>query len=67
MGEVVAISHIDKQIILMKADGLASKEICDKVNLTKDAVDQRVARLIKKFNCESILHLYKTMKDGGYI
>lgn len=67
MGEVIAISHIDKQIILMKADGLASKQICDKVNLTEDAINKRVSRLMEKFNCDSLLHLYKTMKDGGYI
>lgn len=67
MGEVIAISNIDKQIILMKAEGLTSKQICDKFDLTKEAVDKRITRLIEKFNCESILHLYKTMKDQGYL
>jgi len=67
MSEALAISHIDKKIILMKAEGLTSKEICDKVDLTKEAVDKRISRLIERFNCESILHLYKTMKEQGYI
>lgn len=67
MGEVIAVSHIDKQIVIMKAEGLASKQISDKVNLTEDAINQRMTRLIKKFNCESMLHLYKTMKENGYI
>lgn len=67
MGEVIAVSHIDKQIILMKAEGLPSKQICDKVNLTEDAVNKRISRLIEKFNCSSALHLYKTMKERGYI
>lgn len=67
MGEVIAISHIDKQIIIMKAEGLPAKQICDKVVLTEDAVKKRISRLIEKFNCKSTLHLYKTMKDQGYI
>lgn len=67
MGEVIAISHIDKQIVLMKSEGMPSKQICDKVNLSEDAINQRMSRLIKKFNCESMLHLYKTMKESGYI
>lgn len=67
MGEIIAISHIDKKIILMKAEGMTSKQICDKVDLTKEAIDKRISRLIDKFRCESILHLYKTMKEQGYI
>lgn len=67
MGEVIAISHIDKQIVLLKAEGLASKQICDRFNLTEDALNKRLTRLREKFNCASILHLYKTMKEGGYI
>lgn len=67
MGEAVAVSHIDKQIILMKSEGMPSKQICDKVKLSENAINQRMARLMEKFGCESILHLYKTMKEGGYI
>ena len=67
MGEVIVVSNIDKQIVLMKAEGLASKEICDRFNMNKDAIDKRLTRLREKFNCVSILHLYKTMKDQGYI
>jgi len=67
MGEVIAVSNIDKQIVLMKAEGLPSKQICDRINMNKDAVDKRLTRLREKFNCVSILHLYKTMKDRGYI
>lgn len=67
MGEIIAVSHIDKQIILMKADGMPSKQICDKVKLSEDAINKRVSRLVEKFGCESLLHLYKTMKEGGYI
>lgn len=67
MGEVIAISHIDKKIILMKAEGMASKQICDNFNLTTEAVNKRISRLMAKFNCESMLHLYKTMKEQGYI
>jgi len=67
MGEVIAVSNIDKEIILMKAEGLPAKQICDRVQLTEDAVKKRISRLIEKFNCESALHLYKTMKDRGYL
>lgn len=67
MGEIIAVSSIDKQIILMKAEGLPSKQIADCFEMTKDAVEKRITRLIDKFKCESALHLYKTMKEKGYI
>jgi DNA-binding CsgD family transcriptional regulator len=67
MGEVIAVSHIDKQILLMKAEGLPSKQIAEIAKLSSDAIDKRVERLMKKFNCVSSLHLYKTMKEQGYI
>jgi len=68
MGKVmVTISTMDKKILLLKADGMPSKQICDIVNMTEDAVNKRLIRLRDRFNCVSILHLYKTMKDLGYI
>ncbi len=67
MGEVIAVSHIDKQILIMKAEGLASKQIADRIKLTQDAIDKRLARLRERFGCVSSLHLYKTMKEKGYI
>lgn len=67
MGEVIAVSHIDKQIILMKAEGLPSKQIADLLKLTQKAVDRRIEKLIERFECSSSLHLYKTMKERGYI
>lgn len=67
MGEIIAVSSIDKQIILMKAEGMPSKQIADYLNLTQKAVERRIDKLIEKFDCSSSLHLYKRMKDRGYI
>ena len=68
MGELsISISTMDKKILLLKAEGRPSKQICDIVNLSEDAINKRISRMIEKFGCVSVLHLYKTMKERGYI
>ena len=61
------MTEIEKQIILLKADGSTLKEIADKINSTESAIHKRIKRLIKKHNCKSFAGLCVHLSKNGHI
>jgi DNA-binding NarL/FixJ family response regulator len=47
------ISDSSKQILLHISDGLTNKEIADRMDMPVRTVEDRVARLLRKFECKN--------------
>jgi two-component system nitrate/nitrite response regulator NarL len=47
------ISESSKQILMHISEGLTNKEIADKLEMNKRTVEDRIARLLKKFECKN--------------
>jgi len=61
------MTEIEKQIVLLKADGSTLKEIADCIGLNVSAVHKRIKRLIKKHNCKSFAGLCMHLSKNGHI
>jgi DNA-binding NarL/FixJ family response regulator len=47
------ISESSKRILMHISEGLTNKEIADKLEMNKRTVEDRIARLLKKFECKN--------------
>jgi len=61
------MTDLEKQIVLLKADGLTAKAIASQIKSTASAVQKRISRMINKYNCKSFSHLYRTLSEKGHI
>jgi len=52
-GTLVEISDRDRRFIELLAEGLANKEIAQRLGLTEDYVGKRLSRLYDKFHCKN--------------
>jgi Response regulator containing a CheY-like receiver domain and an HTH DNA-binding domain len=61
------MTDIEKQIVLLKADGLTVKAIAGKLRLNETAVSKRIQRLVKKHGCKSFINFYKLVLDKNLL
>ena len=58
------LSPREKQVAICIADGLCTKEIAKKLNVKANTVSTFKKNLFKKLEVESIVGLYKKLKEG---
>jgi DNA-binding NarL/FixJ family response regulator len=62
-----SLTHEEKFIITMIADGHANKEIANILHISKQSVDKRRALIMKKLNLHNVVDLIRYAIKNGYV
>jgi DNA-binding NarL/FixJ family response regulator len=60
----LAISRKEKEALELAAEGYAFKEIAEKLNVSRSAIEKRMIPLYKRFNVKSLPHLISFAYDN---